>query len=113
VANAGDSRCVISRNGQVGCTCYYLCHSSFRMIYMCSAHFFPVFHIIQAYNLSRDHKPELEAERERIQGAGGYIQMGRVNGTLNLSRAIGMLSFLPVFHILPAMIAYICKHVFR
>uniref|UniRef100_A0A0D9WSQ0 protein-serine/threonine phosphatase n=1 Tax=Leersia perrieri TaxID=77586 RepID=A0A0D9WSQ0_9ORYZ len=46
VANAGDSRCVISRNGQ-------------------------------AYNLSRDHKPELEAERERILKAGGYIQMGR------------------------------------
>jgi serine/threonine protein phosphatase PrpC len=59
--------------------------------------FFLVFHIIQAYNLSRDHKPELEAERERIQGAGGYIQMGRVNGTLNLSRAIGMLSFLLAF----------------
>jgi serine/threonine protein phosphatase PrpC len=51
------------------------------------------FHITQAYNLSRDHKPELEAERERIQSAGGYIQMGRVNGTLNLSRAIGILSF--------------------
>jgi protein phosphatase 1G len=62
VANAGDSRCVISRNGQ-------------------------------AYNLSRDHKPELEAERERIQNAGGYIQMGRVNGTLNLSRAIGDMEF--------------------
>ncbi|CAN6220578.1 unnamed protein product [Urochloa humidicola] len=62
VANAGDSRCVISRNGQ-------------------------------AYSLSRDHKPELEAERERIQSAGGYIQMGRVNGTLNLSRAIGDMEF--------------------
>jgi protein phosphatase 1G len=62
VANAGDSRCVISRNGQ-------------------------------AYNLSRDHKPELEAERERIRSAGGYIQIGRVNGTLNLSRAIGDMEF--------------------
>nr|CAB3468592.1 unnamed protein product [Digitaria exilis] len=47
----------------------------------------------EAYNLSRDHKPELEAERERIQSAGGYIQMGRVNGTLNLSRAIGDMEF--------------------
>ncbi|CAN6233732.1 unnamed protein product [Urochloa humidicola] len=63
VANAGDSRCLISRNGQ-------------------------------AYSLSRDHKPELEAERERIQSVGGYIQMGRVNGTLNLSRAIGTLFLL-------------------
>ncbi|EPS61602.1 hypothetical protein M569_13193, partial [Genlisea aurea] len=58
VANAGDSRCVISRNGQ-------------------------------AYNLSRDHKPDLEAERERILKAGGFIHAGRVNGSLNLARAIG------------------------
>ncbi|THU72474.1 hypothetical protein C4D60_Mb04t12510 [Musa balbisiana] len=43
VANAGDSRCVISRKGQ-------------------------------AYNLSRDHKPELEAERERILKAGGDME---------------------------------------
>ncbi|KAJ6673900.1 PROTEIN PHOSPHATASE 2C [Salix viminalis] len=58
VANAGDSRCVISRKGQ-------------------------------AYNLSRDHKPDLEAEKERILKAGGFIHAGRVNGSLNLSRAIG------------------------
>ncbi|KAL5576152.1 hypothetical protein UlMin_017851 [Ulmus minor] len=58
VANAGDSRCVISRNGQ-------------------------------AYNLSKDHKPELEIEKDRILKAGGFIQLGRVNGTLNLARAIG------------------------
>ncbi|KAM0837172.1 hypothetical protein ACQ4PT_061838 [Festuca glaucescens] len=62
VANAGDSRCVISRGGQ-------------------------------AYNLSRDHKPELVAERERIQKAGGFIRMGRINGSLNLSRAIGDMEF--------------------
>ncbi|GJN19172.1 hypothetical protein PR202_gb06415 [Eleusine coracana subsp. coracana] len=43
----------------------------------------------QAYNLSRDHKLELSAERERIQKAGGFIHMGRVNGSLNLTRAIG------------------------
>uniref|UniRef100_A0A7N0TC78 protein-serine/threonine phosphatase n=1 Tax=Kalanchoe fedtschenkoi TaxID=63787 RepID=A0A7N0TC78_KALFE len=58
VANAGDSRCVISRNGQ-------------------------------AYNLSLDHKPELEVERRRILKAGGFIHNGRVNGSLNLARAIG------------------------
>lgn len=62
VANAGDSRCVISRKGQ-------------------------------AYNLSRDHKPELEAERERILKAGGFIHGGRVNGSLNLARAIGDMEF--------------------
>ncbi|KAG0466966.1 hypothetical protein HPP92_018546 [Vanilla planifolia] len=62
VANAGDSRCVISRKGQ-------------------------------AYGLSRDHKPELEVERERILKAGGFVHAGRVNGSLNLSRAIGDMEF--------------------
>ncbi|XP_008810784.1 probable protein phosphatase 2C 11 isoform X2 [Phoenix dactylifera] len=47
----------------------------------------------QAYNLSRDHKPELEAERERIIKAGGFIHAGRVNGSLNLARAIGDMEF--------------------
>ncbi|KAL3511991.1 hypothetical protein ACH5RR_024708 [Cinchona calisaya] len=58
VANAGDSRCVMSRGGQ-------------------------------AYALSKDHKPDHEVEKERIVRAGGYVQCGRVNGSLNLSRAIG------------------------
>ncbi|CAI9784780.1 unnamed protein product [Fraxinus pennsylvanica] len=62
VANAGDSRCVISRSGQ-------------------------------AYNLSIDHKPDLEVERERILEAGGFIRAGRVNGSLNLARAIGDTEF--------------------
>ncbi|KAJ9178911.1 hypothetical protein P3X46_010757 [Hevea brasiliensis] len=62
VANAGDSRCVISRKGQ-------------------------------AYNLSKDHKPDLEVEKDRILKAGGFIQFGRVNGSLNLARAIGDAEF--------------------
>ncbi|KAH0982907.1 hypothetical protein GBA52_010084 [Prunus armeniaca] len=62
VANAGDSRCVISRKGQ-------------------------------AYNLSKDHKPDIENEKERILKAGGFIQVGRVNGSLNLARAIGDAEF--------------------
>ncbi|KAG8643808.1 probable protein phosphatase 2C 60 isoform X2 [Manihot esculenta] len=62
VANAGDSRCVISRKGQ-------------------------------AYNLSKDHKPDLEVEKDRILKAGGFIQVGRVNGSLNLARAIGDAEF--------------------
>lgn len=44
---------------------------------------------MKAYNLSEDHKPDLEVEKDRILKAGGFIQVGRVNGTLNLSRAIG------------------------
>lgn len=39
--------------------------------------------------LSKDHKPEDFTERERITKAGGTIMMGRVNGNLNLSRALG------------------------
>ena len=49
---------------------------------------------MQAYNLSRDHKPELEVERERILKAGGFIHAGRVNGSLNLARAIGAILLL-------------------
>ena len=40
--------------------------------------------------MSFDHKPEDEPEKERINKAGGKVTMdGRVNGGLNLSRAIG------------------------
>lgn len=58
VANAGDSRCVICRNGT-------------------------------AFDMSDDHKPEDPLELSRIKAAGGYVAAGRVNGGLNLSRAIG------------------------
>uniref|UniRef100_A0A8C6WZ95 Protein phosphatase 1G n=1 Tax=Neogobius melanostomus TaxID=47308 RepID=A0A8C6WZ95_9GOBI len=59
VANAGDSRCVVSENGK-------------------------------AVDMSYDHKPEDELELARIKNAGGKVTMdGRVNGGLNLSRAIG------------------------
>ncbi|KAK9684274.1 hypothetical protein RND81_10G198300 [Saponaria officinalis] len=62
IANAGDSRCVMSKGGQ-------------------------------ALELSKDHKPELEVEQERILKAGGFIHGGRVNGCLNLARAIGDMEF--------------------
>ncbi|XP_015524868.1 probable protein phosphatase CG10417 isoform X1 [Neodiprion lecontei] len=59
VANAGDSRCVLCRNGQ-------------------------------AVELSLDHKPEDQPEMQRIVKAGGKVTAdGRVNGGLNLSRALG------------------------
>ncbi|XP_072320986.1 protein phosphatase 1G isoform X2 [Eucyclogobius newberryi] len=59
VANAGDSRCVVSEHGK-------------------------------AVDMSYDHKPEDELELARIKNAGGKVTMdGRVNGGLNLSRAIG------------------------
>lgn len=59
VANAGDSRCVLCRAGL-------------------------------AIELSFDHKPEDDIEKTRIEQAGGKVTMdGRVNGGLNLSRALG------------------------
>lgn len=43
--------------------------------------------------LSVDHKPETDTEKERILKAGGYITNGRINGNLNLSRALGDLEY--------------------
>lgn len=59
VANAGDSRAVVCRDGKV-------------------------------VEMSYDHKPEDDLELARIRKAGGRVTLdGRVNGGLNLSRAIG------------------------
>jgi len=46
---------------------------------------------VQAYDLSIDHKPDLDSEKDRIIKAGGFIHAGRVNGSLSLARAIGTL----------------------
>ncbi|EJD50696.1 PP2C-domain-containing protein [Auricularia subglabra TFB-10046 SS5] len=62
VANAGDSRSVLSAQGT-------------------------------AKPLSFDHKPQNETETARIKAAGGYIEYGRVNGNLALSRALGDFDF--------------------
>lgn len=43
--------------------------------------------------LSEDHKPDNDIEKARITSAGGFIIDGRVNGNLNLSRAIGDLEY--------------------
>lgn len=43
--------------------------------------------------LSEDHKPDNEIEKNRITNAGGFIIDGRVNGNLNLSRALGDLEY--------------------
>ena len=44
----------------------------------------------KAKNLSEDHKPTDPVEQSRIEKAGGHIDKDlRVNGGLNLSRAIG------------------------
>lgn len=63
VANAGDSRSVLFTGGKVR-------------------------------ELSKDHKPSDEKEKQRIIKGGGVVtEDGRINGNLNLSRAIGDLEF--------------------
>lgn len=47
----------------------------------------------EAHAISIDHKPSNEVEQQRIVNAGGYVEAGRVNGNLALSRAFGDLEF--------------------
>merc|ERR1712070_1191178 len=47
----------------------------------------------RAKPLSFDHKPQSEGEKARICAAGGFVDFGRVNGNLALSRAIGDFEF--------------------
>lgn len=70
VANAGDSRSVLCRGDN------------------------------SAYALSYDHKPNDSVELDRIVAAGGFVNhVGRVNGNLNLSRAIGDLKYKQSHHL--------------
>jgi protein phosphatase PTC2/3 len=43
--------------------------------------------------LSYDHKPTNELEKKRILSSGGFVEFGRVNGTLAVSRAFGDISY--------------------
>ena len=63
VANAGDARCVAAIGGK-------------------------------ALHLSNDHKPTLSREKQRVIKAGFSVNNeGRIDGNLNLSRAIGDLKY--------------------
>lgn len=70
VANAGDSRSVLSVQGE-------------------------------AKAMSIDHKPGNKGENARIVSAGGFVEFGRVNGNLALSRAIGDFEFKQNFSLEP------------
>lgn len=63
IANAGDSRCVLYNKEN------------------------------KVIALTEDHKPDNVLEKKRIEEAGGMVCEGRINGNLNLSRAIGDLEF--------------------
>lgn len=63
VSNAGDSRAVISTKDG------------------------------RAIPLTQDHKPKHPKESQRIKNAGGFVENGRVNGSLALSRALGDFNF--------------------
>lgn len=47
----------------------------------------------KALALSYDHKPEDDVELKRIEKAGSVVTDGRVDGNLNLSRALGDLKY--------------------
>ncbi|GAA6063353.1 hypothetical protein JCM10212_004399 [Sporobolomyces blumeae] len=47
----------------------------------------------EAKPLSFDHKPTNQDETSRITAAGGFVEFGRVNGNLALSRALGDFEF--------------------
>lgn len=63
----------------------------------------------KAVDMSYDHKPEDEVELARIKNAGGKVTMdGRVNGGLNLSRAIGTFTSWWDIPVLVVIIQVIC-----
>ena len=42
-----------------------------------------------AKDLSIDHKPDMAAEKRRVERGGGFVEEGRVNGIIAISRALG------------------------
>jgi len=51
--------------------------------------------------MSYDHKPTNKEETARITSAGGFVEFGRVNGNLALSRALGDFEFKQNFSLTP------------
>jgi serine/threonine protein phosphatase PrpC len=49
--------------------------------------------IFKAQALSIDHKPNMPAEKLRIEQAGGFVSENRVKCNLNLSRSLGDFEF--------------------
>ena len=55
----------------------------------------------KAVEMSIDHKPEDEGELARITKSGSVVENGRVDGNLNLSRALGDLKYKQRNHLKP------------
>ncbi|WWC88178.1 uncharacterized protein L201_003083 [Kwoniella dendrophila CBS 6074] len=55
----------------------------------------------EAKAMSYDHKPTNKEETARITSAGGFVEFGRVNGNLALSRAIGDFEFKQNYSLAP------------
>jgi serine/threonine protein phosphatase PrpC len=47
----------------------------------------------KAIEMTNDHKPDIDSEKERIYKADGWISEGRVKGNLNLTRSVGDLEY--------------------
>eukprot|EP01107_Rhizomastix_libera_P018159 TRINITY_DN9121_c0_g1_i1.p1 TRINITY_DN9121_c0_g1~~TRINITY_DN9121_c0_g1_i1.p1 ORF type:complete len:680 (+),score=199.24 TRINITY_DN9121_c0_g1_i1:241-2040(+) len=60
----------------------------------------------KAFPLTRDHKPQVRSESQRIIERGGFVRNGRVNGELALSRAIGDTDFQPIVTCEPEVSEY-------
>ncbi|KAF8724320.1 hypothetical protein HU200_021349 [Digitaria exilis] len=43
----------------------------------------------EAVEMSKDHRPTYDAERQRVIESGGYIEDGYLNGVLSVTRALG------------------------
>lgn len=89
--DAGSPRRGVDLRGSMGCTAVVTLITPSSVI--CASAGDSRAYIIGASGaavaLTRDHRPEDPVEAARVRGAGGKIADGRVNETLNLTRAIG------------------------
>ena len=88
-----ESDDIAMRTGCTGCVCVidemykkmYFANAGDSRVVLCKNG--------NAIDMSTDHKPELESEKDRIYKADGWITDGRVKGNLNLTRGLGDLDY--------------------